>query len=137
MKAYIAGPLFNAGERWFDEQIDATAVRMGFDTFLPHRDGAELLPQVRDIRAIFKVDCEAIDACDIILANLNGATVDDGTAWELGYAYARGKYRIGIHTDMRIGFPNQVVNLMIQCSLHKLVRSLQELETALAALRRT
>ena len=25
MRAYIAGPLFNEGERWFDEQIDAIA----------------------------------------------------------------------------------------------------------------
>ena len=35
MLAYIAGPLFNEGERWFDEQINALAEAAGFVTFLP------------------------------------------------------------------------------------------------------
>jgi nucleoside 2-deoxyribosyltransferase len=76
---------------------------------------------------------QAIDEADIVIANLNGITVDDGTAWELGYAYARGKHLVGIYTDMRLSFPNLVVNLMIECSLHKLVRSLDELESYLHA----
>ncbi|RMF77555.1 MAG: nucleoside 2-deoxyribosyltransferase, partial [Chloroflexi bacterium] len=53
---------------------------------------------------------------------------DDGTAWELGYAYARGKHLIGVYTDMRLTFNEQVVNLMIECALDKLVRSLDALE---------
>ena len=133
MRAYIAGPLFNAGERWFDEQIEACAARVGLTTFLPHRDGKELLQSPSTPEAIFRIDVQAIDEADIVIANLNGITVDDGTAWELGYAYARGKHLVGIYTDMRLSFPNLVVNLMIECSLHKLVRSLDELETYLQA----
>ena len=38
MLAYIAGPLFNEGERWFVEKICALAEGAGFETFLPHRD---------------------------------------------------------------------------------------------------
>lgn len=128
MRAYIAGPLFNEGERWFDEQIEATARRAGFETFLPHRDGDLSLREQRDIARIFTEDRAAIDRADVVIANLNGITTDDGTAWELGYAYARQKHLVGVYTDWRLQFPMQTVNLMIECSLNKLVRSLDELE---------
>lgn len=131
MRAYIAGPLFNEGERWFDEQIDAAARRAGLDTFLPHRDGDVSLTE-RDIEAIFKEDVKAIDGSDMVIANLNGITTDDGTAWELGYAYAKGKHLVGVYTDWRLTFEHQIVNLMLECSLNKLVRSLDELEAYLS-----
>ena len=136
MRAYIAGPLFNEGERWFDEQIEACAARVGLETFLPHRDGRELLPAEEwSMDGIFRLDVRELDKAAIVIANLNGTAVDDGTAWELGYAYARGKHLVGIHTDMRLTpvFEKQAVNLMIECSLHKLVRSLDELEAYLQA----
>lgn len=126
--AYIAGPLFNDGERWFDEQIEQIAAAAGYTTFLPHRDGQEGKIKSQDnLRAIFAEDSGAIDRADIVIANLNGITTDDGTAWELGYAYAKGKHLVGIYTDWRLQFKYQVVNLMIECSLNKLVRSLDEL----------
>ncbi|MBZ0298900.1 MAG: nucleoside 2-deoxyribosyltransferase [Anaerolineae bacterium] len=131
MRAYIAGPLFNEGERWFDEQIDAVARRAGLDTFLPHRDGKEMLEGEWTPRRIFEIDVAAIHDCDLVIANLNGVVPDDGTAWELGYAYGQGKHLIGVYTDMRLSFPGQVVNLMLECSLHKLARSLDELEAYL------
>jgi len=130
-KAYVAGPLFDEGERWFIERIDALVADAGFDTFLPHRDNPP--KDSSNVQLIFENDKGAIDACDIVVANLNGITTDDGTAWELGYAYAKGKYLIGLHTDWRTRFPDEVVNLMMECSLHELVRSLDELEAALAA----
>lgn len=132
--AYIAGPLFNEGEHWFDEQIEACARRAGFTTFLPHRDGVEgKLKGPDKLRRIFDEDVAAIDAADVVVANLNGLMVDDGTAWEIGYAYARGKRLVGIRTDWRATFEHQVVNLMIECSLHHMARSLTELEAVLQA----
>lgn len=131
LHAYIAGPLFNEGERWFDEQIDACAREAGLTTFLPHRDGKEGAPAVRDIDYIFKVDRDAIDRADLVIANLNGVTTDDGTSWELGYAYAKGKHLIGVYTDWRLTFHDQVVNLMIECSLNQMTRSLDELRAYL------
>ena len=56
---------------------------------------------------------------------------DDGTAWELGFAYALGKPIIGVHTDWRRRFDHEVINLMIECSLTVLLRSLDELPAAL------
>lgn len=133
LNAYIAGPLFNEGERWFDEQIDQIAQEAGFTTFLPHRDGKEGgMKNADNIPRIFAEDRDAIDRCDIVIANLNGITTDDGTAWEIGYAYAKGKHIVGIYTDWRLQFTHQTVNLMIECSLNKLVRSLDELRAYLA-----
>lgn len=131
-QAYIAGPLFNEGERWFDEQIERVVAAAGYTTFLPHRDGKE--GKIKDefnIAAIFAEDVAAIDHADIVIANLNGITTDDGTAWELGYAYAKGKHLVGVYTDWRLQHKFQVVNLMLECSLHKLVRSLDELQVYL------
>lgn len=131
--AYIAGPLFDEGERWFIESVEARVASLGFRTFLPHRDNPPKTPDT--VRTIFENDKGAIDKCDVIVANLNGITTDDGTAWELGYAFAHGKYGIGIFTDWRARFPaeNELVNLMMQCSLDVLVRSLDEMEAALTA----
>lgn len=129
-RAYIAGPLFDEGERWWIERVDALVAAQGFITFLPHRDNP---PKTADnVREIFENDRAGIDDCDVVVANLNGITTDDGTAWELGYAFARGKHSIGLHTDWRCRFDHEVVNLMLECSLNTLVRSLDELASALA-----
>ncbi len=128
-RAYIAGPLFDEGERWFITKIDALVAEAGFETFLPHRDNP---PKTKDnVQEIFANDKRGIDECDIVVANLNGLTTDDGTAWELGYAYATGKYLIGLHTDWRARFEHEVVNLMIETSLNQMTRSLSELKAAL------
>lgn len=130
-RAYVAGPLFDEGERWFIESIEARVAAQGFHTFLPHRDNPPKTEH--NVHIIFENDRSAIDRCDIIVANLNGITTDDGTAWELGYAHALGKFGIGLYTDWRARFPapNEVVNLMMQCSLNVMVRSLDELDAAL------
>lgn len=128
-RAYLAGPLFDEGERWFIEKVDALVAELGFETFLPHRDNP---PKVKDnVKEIFENDKRAIDECDVVVANLNGLTTDDGTAWELGYAYANQKYLIGLHTDWRARFEHEVVNLMIETSLNEMTRSLKDLKLAL------
>ena len=131
--AYLAGPLFDEGERWFIEQLEELTVACGFRTFLPHRDNP---PKTADnVAEIFANDRAGIDEASVVVANLNGVTTDDGTAWEVGYAYAKGKMLVGLHTDWRSRFPDEVVNLMIECSLDHLVRSTEELEAVLRKLR--
>ena len=39
MRIYIAAPLFNEGERAFNEKIDAILRECGHETFLPQREG--------------------------------------------------------------------------------------------------
>lgn len=127
---YVAGPLFDEGERWFMEQLDELIAECGYRTFLPHRDNPA--KTVDNVVEIYENNCRGIDDASVVVANLNGVTTDDGTAWEIGYAYARGKTLVGIHTDWRARFPDEVVNLMIEESLDHLVRSTAELKTVLA-----
>lgn len=127
--AYVAGPLFDDGERWWIEKVEAVVAGRGFATFLPHRDNPP--KTIETIGEIFTTNAAALDRCDLVVASLNGVTTDDGTAWELGYAYARGKYLVGLHTDWRARFADETVNLMLERSLDVLVRSLAELTRTL------
>jgi nucleoside 2-deoxyribosyltransferase len=127
---YMAGPLFDEGERWWIETMDALVADAGFRTFLPHRDNPP--KTVDNARDIYENDKRGLDECTLIVANLNGLTTDDGTAWELGYGYATGKYAIGFFSDWRQRFPDgEKVNLMIENSLDLLVDSLETLLHAL------
>lgn len=128
---YVAGPLFDEGERWWLETIEQRVAGAGFDTFLPHRDNPDKTAD--NIVEIFRNDLAGLTRADVVVANLNGLTTDDGTAWELGYAHAQGKFCVGLYTDWRVRFDDEVVNLMIECSLDVMTRSLDELDDALEA----
>src|SRR5256885_395653 len=128
--AFISGPLFNEGERWFQEQIETWAKQADFDTFLPHRD-AEELARTGDVQGIFKLDKDAIDKSDLIICNLDGVCTDDGSAWEIGYAFAKGKHLLGILTDFRLRSKFSDVNLMLQFSLNKLFKNSEDLKAYL------
>jgi nucleoside 2-deoxyribosyltransferase len=54
-----------------------------------------------------------LNSSDIVVAVLDGVDVDSGTAWEIGYAYAKGKPVIGLRTDFRT-LSDGVVNLMVE-----------------------
>ena len=104
---YVAGPLFDEGERWWIEQIEQTITEIGFNTFQPHRDNPEKTSET--VQTIFENKRDAIRTSDLVVANLNGITTDDGTAWELGYAAALQKPAIGIFTDWRKRFEGEEV----------------------------
>jgi nucleoside 2-deoxyribosyltransferase len=133
MRAYIAGPLFNEGERWWNAEIDSRGRNFGFETYMPQRDGVKLQDE-SDVLRIFESDKNALIQADLVVANLDGMDVDSGTAWEIGYAVGLGKHCVGVYTDWRLHFKFQTVNLMMQCSIDKLVNSLDELETYLQQL---
>lgn len=129
---YVAGPLFDEGERWWIETVEQRVAAAGFATFLPHRDNP---PKTADtVTEIFANNRDGIDRCRVVVANLNGVTTDDGTAWEIGYAHAKAKHIIGLHTDWRRRFDDEVVNLMLERSVDQMVRSLDELDSALTLL---
>lgn len=127
---YIAGPLYSDAERAFNLLIEDVCAQAGFETYLPQRDAPVLTNTNANL--VFGEELHANEFADIIVANLDGIDVDSGTAWEIGYAVARGKSIIGIRTDWRAFSPNERVNLMIEQSSY-IVKSLPELKTALAA----
>jgi nucleoside 2-deoxyribosyltransferase len=118
---YLAGPLFTQAERrWLRELASRLSVA-GHELFLP-QDHAEapLLADPPDFHGAFESCRDAIDRCDAILAVLDGADADSGTAWECGYAYARGKPIVAVRTDFR-GGEDQGLNLMLRRCASRIV----------------
>jgi len=113
MKLYLAGPLFNSGELMFNEQLKNEYVRLGHTVLLPQ----DFDVQGKATKAIYQCDRDAIDACDMVIACCNGTQVDDGTAWEQGYAIAKGKRVIAYRSDLRKAGDGHGVNLMISESV--------------------
>ena len=138
-KIFLAGPLFSAGERAICRLLlDVLRDELGYEVFwawdtcdeevskrlqIRPKAGwqAELRMRQRNLSkinvAIFESDKRLLDRSDIVIAVLDGADVDSGTAWEIGYAYAKGKPIIGIKSDFRFFAPGQSVNLMIEESI--------------------
>ena len=100
-KIYMAGPLFNEGDR-YTNQVNSDALRAhGYSTFLPQevvitKDSSDLVKA-----ACFYMDLKAIKECDVLLANCNGIDIDSGTAAEIGLAYGLGKRMILYKSDVR------------------------------------
>ncbi len=128
MLAYIAGPLFNEKEREFLEEINSVCRAFGMSTYLPYQGGGLLTQDNND--EVFLTDIRALNKADIVVANLNGVDVDSGSAFELGYAFAKEKKLFGLHTDLRTFSSTSEVNLMMLKSC-VICHSLQELDTAL------
>ena len=50
---------------------------------------------------VFHLDMEAIRDVDYLIAILDGRTIDEGVAFELGTAFAQSKKCLGLQTDSR------------------------------------
>ena len=132
MRLYQAGPLFSDAERQWHLSFKQKLEAAGHTVVWP----GELISQA-DVtawgadapRRIMQIDSEAILACIAVVALLDGAQVDDGTAWEIGYAYAKGIPVVGIRTDFRVCSDSGhegVVNAMIQGSVVGIAKSVEE-----------
>lgn len=126
-KIYLASPFFS------DEQV-ARVMRVEKALDLNPTVEAYFSPRLNQLdhlpfgskewsKAVFENDVKHIDWADAVVAvhDFTGHTelfggihnhVDSGTAWELGYAYAKGKPIILVH---ELG---GIVNLMLSESLH-------------------
>lgn len=102
MRLYLAGPLFTAAERRFNEDLAAWFRIEGYDVFNPQEyEPRDFSSPVALTNEIFKVDKEGIDWADVVVANMDGPDPDSGTAWECGYAYGIGKPVVTYRTDFR------------------------------------
>jgi|SRR3989344_5713142 len=98
-KIYIAGKLWTDAERDQLLAIDKLCKKLGLQTFLPHRD-VGFAKTIKDASHIFKGDIiEGFKDVSLVIASLDGLHVGAGTAWELGYAYAKSIPTIGLKTD--------------------------------------
>ncbi len=97
-KLYLAGPLFTLAEQSFNAELARFLESQGFEVWLPQ----EHEPRGNTAAAIFAMDVEALDWADMVVACMDGPDPDSGTAWECGYAYAKGKPIVCYRTDFRI-----------------------------------
>ena len=130
MKIYIAGKITTKSQREALEEIDKLCKKLGFKTFLPHRD-VGLVKDILDVERIFNGDIiEGFKDCKLIIALLDGLHVGAGTAWELGYAYSKGIPAIGVKTDECIEDALDYLSAILIGSM-EIVGSLDELKKKL------
>ena len=138
MRVYLAGPLFTLAERRFMAHLrDLAAALPGVAPLWPGDlfAEAELAALGQGAKAhIFQGCLAALEGCDLVAAVLDGPAVDDGTAWEAGYAFARGLPVWGLRTDYRSAgeTAHSLVNCMIECSCTAIYRTPQALLDAWA-----
>jgi len=110
----------------------SSPVGLGSDKLLVHVSLDSGSVELFDIRIITVNKCinlrPAVISCLPAADLLDGPQVDDSTAWEIGYFYARkssGQKIIGIRTDFRRAGESSgaVVNAMIECSCDWIVKS--------------
>lgn len=139
MKIYQAGPLFSLAEQNFHRELKKALEQYGheviwpFELFGPEevKSWGENAPH-----RIMLEDSQALSSCDIVVALLDGPQVDDGTAWEIGFAYAKGIPVIGLRTDFRNCGDNgySMVNSMIHgscCIVEKVSTLIDVIENGL------
>jgi len=141
MKIYFAGPLFSEAEReWIRstiKKIESLAAQRGIKVEIIFPYDLITQSEIDSLGAKAKLEifsrCKShLDDADIVIALLDGSQVDDGTAWEIGYFYAKKSAEqkiIGIRTDFRRAGESEgaVVNAMIECACDWLVRTREEL----------
>lgn len=129
---YIAGPLFTDAERAFNARV-RDALSTHYNVFLPQEDGALVLDLIRCGMSpeaakveVFSNDVRAIEKATTILIILDGRTIDEGAAFELGVAFALGKICWALKTDIRQLLPIGD-NPMIEGAVTKVFRSIEAL----------
>jgi nucleoside 2-deoxyribosyltransferase len=105
VRIYLAGPMFTPYERTFLAECAARLRADGFEVFVPHEQG--LAGRDATAEKIFAVDAAGVETADAMLALLDGPSVDDGTACEIGLFHGlkerdpERKGVIGLLTDLR------------------------------------
>lgn len=132
-RLYLAAPLFSEAERGFNARL-ASLLERRFEVFLPQRDGRLLIELTSEgmspnaaARFVFDADLLALRDADVVLAVLDGRTIDEGVAFEIGVAYERSIPCFGLQTDPRRLLPTGN-NPMIDPALARVLNGLHEIE---------
>ncbi|MFA6224700.1 MAG: nucleoside 2-deoxyribosyltransferase [Methanoregula sp.] len=126
-RIYLAAPLFSTAERTYNAALAELLKHHLFEVFLPQEVGDDTDTRMKTEQArIFSKNKSDLDNADIVVAVIDGADADSGTAWEMGYAYAHNKPVIALRTDFRRAGMHEQVNLMLEKS-SKVVSSTAEL----------
>jgi nucleoside 2-deoxyribosyltransferase/predicted secreted protein len=129
-RIYLAAPLCSEAERIFNASVARLLRTNLFEVHLPQEAGDDSgTRDEREQERLFLLNKTALENSDSIVAIIDGADADSGTAWEMGYACAQGKPVIALRTDFRRVGHHEHVNLMLEQSA-KVVSSTEELLAA-------
>ncbi|MBG9980594.1 nucleoside 2-deoxyribosyltransferase [Facklamia sp. DSM 111018] len=103
-KLYFASPLFSEMELAFNQKV-VDQLRQAIpelEIYLP-QEQAEINDKegYADSKMIATLDTEVLLNCDMMVAILDGQTIDPGVASEIGVAYQAGIPIIGLYSDIR------------------------------------
>ena len=100
MNVYMAGPLFTSAERAHNLRLAELLEQRDpiFKCILPQVRGEALYP---DLKAVFKDCLEQAEHAGVVVACVDGAESDSGTAFEMGFAYGKGVPIVAYRTDFR------------------------------------
>lgn len=104
MKIYFASPLFSNMERIYNADV-VSRIRNQYpdiEVYLPQEQGdINDKSSYADSVIIAKLDTQELLSSDLLIAVLDGITVDAGVASEIGVAYQAGIPVLGLYTDSR------------------------------------
>lgn len=110
-RVYLAGPdVFFPDAKKLAVTYKAILAEYGLDGQFPLDNQIQAATLQETALAIFEANYRLIDSCDAVLANMvpfRGPSMDVGTAWEVGYAYAQGKPIVG-YTDILTPYRTKV-----------------------------
>ncbi len=112
LKIYFAGPnVFHPEAKQMEQRISDFCKSHDIEALIPGDSGIDWLNRNKKLIAkqIFEINRNHILDCDAVIANsspFRGACIDDGTAWEIGFAAALQKpivtYGSGLKTTEEI-----------------------------------
>ena len=135
MKVFLAAPLFSEAEREFNSKIAKKLREKGFEVWLAQESSFIQHDTHKEKKSIYEGDISALNGSDVVVAVLDGAEVDAGVAYEMGYAKALEKPIIGLKTDYRTFSGMEEVNLMLEVSLIKICKSVDEIIDLLSGMK--
>jgi nucleoside 2-deoxyribosyltransferase len=135
MKVFLAAPLFSEAEREFNSKIAKRLRENGFEVWLAQEAPFIQHSTHKEKKRIYEGDISALKSSEVVAAVLDGMEVDAGVAYEIGYATALGKPIVGLKTDYRAFSEMEEVNLMLEVSLIKICKSIDELIGSLSRIK--
>ena len=126
MKIYLSAPLFTQVERRWNRMLAAALEERiaGAQVILPQDlKFGDAYNRPSDFSKLFRGCVDSLKEADVVVAVLDGPDVDSGTAFEVGYAHARGVPIIGIRTDFRKS-QDRGLNLMLSQGCTELLRAM-------------
>ena len=104
MKIYFANALFSQADINYNAQLAAQIRNLSpqIELYLPQENNDINDKQAyADSKMIAQADTEKLLPSDLVIAILDGNTIDNGVASEIGVAYAQKIPIIGLYTDTR------------------------------------